>query len=544
MKTKKMSLVCVLLFIASTLFSQKQNIYFELNKAVLTNEATTLLDDFIKEQKALDFPLITLNGYTDTLGDVSSNLALSEKRVEVVYNYLLAHSYPKAKMEKHFFGESKPRSISEQWKNRRVEICGIGQLSPYSYFTNAKVETEYFSVDNQKDTMIIGSKGTKIIIPARCFISSSGKKVKDVIVTMEEYYDKDEMLLNELTTITDNGDMLISGGMININATTPEGEECFISGQGGIQINFAEEENNPEMQLFTGFRDRNNIIWATEPIAQPIPQGRIIIGNLSQNKLKGRKWLVKDRFPTSVLNYLMNTLSYPEFVRSQQICGEVILSFQMDTRGKLRNVKIEKGLHPLVDQDVMLKLAEIPLQSPVIDRAEKAKKYVFECSIFYCLNECSKAGKQYELSKIYKNIEAYTPSLNIEGKSYSNEAQASAQQWFSSMSLGFINCDRFYNSPKGKTDLLVKDTSDKIIDYKLIFTSIKAVFPAKKAKEGFIFSDIPMGEEVMLVAVEYKEGDFALGLQNLNIQALMVIDELEMHPMSEEQILGTLKANL
>jgi hypothetical protein len=541
MKTKKMNLLCVLLFIASTLFSQKQNVYFELNKAVLTNEATALLDDFINEQKALDFPLITLNGYTDTLGDVSSNLALSEKRVDVVYNYLLAHSYPKAKLEKHFFGESKPRSISEQWKNRRVEICGIERLSPYSYFENAKVQKEYFSIDNHADTMIVGSKGTKIIIPARCFISSSGKKVKDVIFTMEEYYDKDEMLLNELTTITDNGDMLISGGMININATTPEGEECFISGQGGIQINFAEEENNPEMQLFTGFRDRNNVIWAAEPIAQPIPQGRIIIGNISQNKLKGRKWLVKDRFPTSVLNYLLRSLSYPEFVRTQQICGEVILSFQMDTRGKLRNVKIEKGLHPLIDLDIMRKLAEIPLQSPVIDRAEKAKKYVFECSIFYCLNECAKAGKQYELSKIYKNIEAYSP---FDRENNSNQAGARARQWFSTMSLGLINCDRFYYPPRGKTDLLVRDTTDKIIDYKLVFASMKAVYPAQKVKEGFVFSDIPMGQNVMLVAVEYKEGDFALGLQNINIQALMVIDNLEMYPMSEEQILETLKANL
>ncbi len=541
MKTTKMTLFCVLLFIASTLFSQNKNIYFELNKAVLTNEATALLDDFIKEQKALDFPLITLNGYTDTLGDVSSNLALSEKRVDVVYDYLLTQSYPKAKIEKHFFGESKPRSISEQWKNRRVEICGIEQLSPYSYFKNAKVQKEYFSIDNHTDTMIVGSKGTKIIIPARCFISSSGKKVKDVIFTMEEYYDKDEMLLNELTTITDNGDMLISGGMININATTPEGEECFISGQGGIQINFAEEENNPEMQLFTGFRDRNNIIWAAEPIAQPIPQGRIIIANVSQNKLKGRNWLVKDRFPTSVLNYLLRSLSYPEFVRSQQICGEVILSFQMDTRGKLRNVKIEKGLHPLIDLDIMRKLAEIPLQSPVIDRAEKAKKYVFECSIFYCLNECSKAGKQYEISKIYKNIEAYSP---FDEENNSNQAGARARQWFSSMSLGLINCDRFYNPPRGKTDLLVRDTTDKIIDYKLVFASMKSVFPAQKVKEGFVFSDIPMGQNVMLVAVEYREGDFALGLQNINIKALMLIDELEMYPMSEEQILETLKANL
>jgi len=475
--------------------AQNQNIYFEFSKSELVVQETHKLQSFCTEQEKNNFPKISLNGYSDTTGNVKDNLFLSQQRVEIVYNYLVSINYPKNKIEKHYYGESKPRSIQDQWKNRRVEIEVLHNNSPYSYFKEPIVEKEYFSVNNTKDTMIVAKHGTKVIIPARCFIGSSGEKSNNVIVSIEEYYSKDEMLIGGLTTTTDNGDFLISAGMIKINATTEDGEECVVSDGASILIDFADEENNPEMQLFTGYQRDNAIIWAAEPIAQPSPNGSIFIANIKQKKIKGQNWFVKDHFPYSIANSLLQRLTFPELVRSNNRCGEVILSFQIDTRGYLRSIRIEKGFHPLVERNIMATLQRISKQKPFTSNPRKAKNYVFECSILYSLTDCK--DKMFDVTRYSKKNEMYSTERNFESvANTSNEASQASSQWFSSTSLGYINCDRFYNA-KSRTDLLVLADSDEIIDYRLVFNRINSVMTCRKSKDGYFFSEIPVGEGVV-----------------------------------------------
>jgi uncharacterized protein YkuJ len=538
MKTKTILIFSFIMLFSSIIKAQNQNIYFEFNKSKLASEETQKLQEFCIQQEKPNFPKISLNGYSDTTGNVKDNLFLSQQRVEVVYNFLVSINYPKTKIEKHYYGESKPRSIQDQWKNRRVEIEVLYNNSPYSYFTDPVVEKEYFSVNNIKDTMIIAKHGTKVIIPARCFISSSGERTSNVIVSIEEYYSKDEMLVGGLTTTTDKSDFLISAGMINVKAKTEDGKDCVVDDGGSILIDFADEENNPDMQLFTGYQRENAIVWAAEPIAQPSPKGSIFIANIKQKKIKGQNWFVKNQFPYSIANSLLQDLTFPELIKSNNRCGEVILSFQIDTRGYLRNIKIEKGFHPLVERDIMLTLQSISKQLPFTTNPKKAKNYVFECSILYSIDGCK--DKMFDVTRYRKKNKMYSAERNFEAiANTSNVASQSSSQWFSSTSLGYINCDRFYNA-KSKTDLLVLADSDEIIDYRLVFNRINSIMTCRNSKNGYFFSDIPVGETVSLVAIKYEDEVFQLGVVEFKTKALMTIDSINMQTMNEFEIKAVL----
>lgn len=70
-----------------------------------------------------------------------------------------------------------------------------------------------------------------------------------------------------------------------------------------------------------------------------------------------------------------------------------------------------------------------------------------------------------------------------------------------SLNLGWINCDRFYEV-ENKTELLVSSNSKEPICYRIVFKDIKSIIPAYDcgANGTFKFDDIPAGEKVILVA--------------------------------------------
>lgn len=74
--------------------------------------------------------------------------------------------------------------------------------------------------------------------------------------------------------------------------------------------------------------------------------------------------------------------------------------------------------------------------------------------------------------------------------------------------LGFINCDRFYDSPV-KTDLLVKADSKVKMSYRLVFEDIKSILPGYEYSPGgtMKFSNLPNGENAMVLAYAISKKD-------------------------------------
>ncbi|MFQ3575852.1 MAG: OmpA family protein, partial [Cytophagales bacterium] len=102
------------------------NLYFDVNKAELKDTSKLILDTLAKIMKLYPKLKIVLSGHTDSTYTEQYNLKLSQKRVDVTYEFLLKKGISPKKIRKEAFGESLPKYTNETKEgrklNRRVEI--------------------------------------------------------------------------------------------------------------------------------------------------------------------------------------------------------------------------------------------------------------------------------------------------------------------------------------------------------------------------------------------------------------------------------------
>lgn len=102
-------------------------IYFPSNSVSKLNfeEVETYLDDVISRVKASG-ERVRLTGHTDSDGDEATNIALGQRRADVIKNYLTSRGLAANKIISSSAGESKPvaSNATEQGKaeNRRTEL--------------------------------------------------------------------------------------------------------------------------------------------------------------------------------------------------------------------------------------------------------------------------------------------------------------------------------------------------------------------------------------------------------------------------------------
>ncbi len=104
-----------------------RNIFFEFDKADLLPQSKLELDRLIKLLRAYPGMVIAIEGHTDSTGTYEYNMALSQRRAEAVYNYLIQHGVSPARIaEVKGYGYTRPVAPNDtpenRAKNRRVEI--------------------------------------------------------------------------------------------------------------------------------------------------------------------------------------------------------------------------------------------------------------------------------------------------------------------------------------------------------------------------------------------------------------------------------------
>jgi OOP family OmpA-OmpF porin len=100
---------------------------FAFNKDVLTPEAKQELDRLVADKTTLKRFFIAVAGYTDKVGTVKYNNALSKRRADAVVQYLVAkHDIAVYRIHEIGLGEEKPadegKGRAANAKNRRVEV--------------------------------------------------------------------------------------------------------------------------------------------------------------------------------------------------------------------------------------------------------------------------------------------------------------------------------------------------------------------------------------------------------------------------------------
>ena len=107
-------------------FSLGADAAFGLGSAVVTPKGKATLDQTIAKLNAYNIETVNVKGYADSQGQAAANQVLSEKRANVVKEYLIEREIDKNRIIVKGYGSGKPKSGNDtedgRTKNRRVEV--------------------------------------------------------------------------------------------------------------------------------------------------------------------------------------------------------------------------------------------------------------------------------------------------------------------------------------------------------------------------------------------------------------------------------------
>lgn len=112
---------------AKVLLAQAQeDVQFQTGSSELLVSSKEILDEVAAFLKEANYYVLSLAGYTDSVGKALSNLKLSERRAKACYDYLLAKGIEEERISYQGFGEENPigdnNTREGRTLNRRVEF--------------------------------------------------------------------------------------------------------------------------------------------------------------------------------------------------------------------------------------------------------------------------------------------------------------------------------------------------------------------------------------------------------------------------------------
>lgn len=117
--------------------------------------------------------------------------------------------------------------------------------------------SQFFIVDPNEDTLIVGNEGTKLF-----FSAGSLKSKKKVKIELKEFYSLDDYMKGGIPTVS-NGKMIQTGGAIYLNATQNDSgnQQVNIDPDKGVEIDFKLGKDDPEMQIFIKDQKSKKMNW-------------------------------------------------------------------------------------------------------------------------------------------------------------------------------------------------------------------------------------------------------------------------------------------
>jgi hypothetical protein len=275
-------------------------VYFGTDKHDLGLSAREIISDFIIN-KNLPIPFeLRLKGFTDDIGNRSSNEVLALNRAMEVKKYLetLGVSTKNIKILdcEELILNNNQNLVEQRRKNRRVELeywttayraissTELDNQELDAFFVNNRAASQQqFSFEASKDAIITGAQGTVLRIPSNCFVDSKGNPaVGTISLVLQEVYSYKDMILQNLAT-TSNDKQLETGGMLYLEAKNVSGNLLQLRAGATIDAAMASEASKlPKMQTFEGVNHEN----ATGNAVNWIPTGQLV-SNSNSNRQRG-----------------------------------------------------------------------------------------------------------------------------------------------------------------------------------------------------------------------------------------------------------------
>jgi hypothetical protein len=157
-----------------------------------------------------------------------------------------------------------------------IIICSCRTEESSSRFAIIEEEpSQIFEVAADRDTTMIGKKGTIVMIKANSFVTDKGKTASGIVrLTVKEFYTIDDFINNRLSTKTVDGKLLRSSGMLFLEATSGA-TALKVKEDSPLTLKFRKVQKSNTANLFRGVRSKaGEMRWE---LLDPVHNDTIVI---------------------------------------------------------------------------------------------------------------------------------------------------------------------------------------------------------------------------------------------------------------------------
>lgn len=373
---------------------------------------------------------------------------------------------------------------------QEMEKKEMNRVALQNFYTSISKSAQVFNINNRRDTLLICNEGTVLYIPAYSFMQTDS-----LSVVVKEFYKYSDMVMNNLTTMTDNNP-LISGGMLHI-VVKNHGEEISLMPDKFIKAFIPGISQKDSMQLFYGqpaikgsstnnIVNNNSINWQLTNMSIDSPILKMFIRAID----------LKDNSESRL--FRGGTKVKAVFYRSpeSELSKEELLEALKNKYGKyydkivVRN-KWKKNLFFQKYNEIEPEYGDIVENSlGVGDTAEllpgTIRIYNLKPidTVYEIVNWVHLGTKQVRMPLLNQSI------LSKIGEKYSVQLDK----------LNWINCDRLAKQSGRKVNFTVQlNDNDIYFNPLLVFEKYKSVLPGYVSSGNVIFSNVPAGENVTVI---------------------------------------------
>jgi TonB family protein len=412
----------------------------------------------------------------------------------------------------------------------------------YHYFDK---KPQVFSIQTNRDTSIICKEGTVIKINANSFIfESNGNTITGTVqIAIKEYYKLSDIILSNLTTTSGNS-ILETGGMLHF-AASANNKTCIIDPERDIEIGFPYSSKKEDMALFYGEQTGNNLDWELA-VAYPPDDVTIIdvfpVLETNEEESEREVFLIVEEMPEfpggrkALEKYLEENANYPFSALKKKKEGKVSVSFVVDKSGYVNDISVARGFDETLDKVAVYAISNMPKWKPGKQRGKPVNvSYTIPVSFSAKTGELTpeeikrskeleeqlkdfkfdiETNRYFSNSKIFNELEKKVKSDSLRN----SDLKEINRYVFSVTQLGWINCDRFYKSNKPKINCFVmNDTSTGII-VNAVCRRFKALIPGRHQSGKISFINIPLGEELTIVAIKADNDKIFLSVKEIEAE--------------------------
>lgn len=376
-----------------------------------------------------------------------------------------------------------------------------------------------FVVNTNRQSEVVGRKGTKLVFPAFAFEDENGETVDgNVEIVMKECYDLNEILAEKLSTTS--GERIIeTAGMVHIEARQSN-RTLRLKDDSRYTVFFPTRgKPGKEFELFYGSLNSRGIIdWTaaasfseeeatTVRSTSPVAVRSDCFIQICESEFRRRtrisemdyfNWQLQDG---QSLNQWFVSNFNPDASMVDDFCANKLISriaFHVHPDGSFKDYYIAHESKPEYDRVI----ADFLSTMPSLDLNGVMPEYSSDhlCVLAFGRQQGS-AGDEF-VKRFRKRYDTKSDTLPMA------EVVASDLDYymFSSTELGWLNCDRFVTEETPLVEFRVKARTSPGASVSMVFEARKSIVRGVLLGDEFVFASVPSGEKVRLLAVDNNGG--------------------------------------